>query len=88
MSYLKHAAGLADACTHCGGAGELYHPISIPTSNPNYPGYAYDEHVEPCSACSGTGENGMAPAHLEQAAEEHELITTQQEEQAWTPNAY
>lgn len=82
MSYLKST--ITDTCPHCGGSGEIITPISIPTSNPNYPGYAYDEAWEPCGPCNGTGDSGMAPAYLEQAHEEHQLITAQQEERAWT----
>src|SRR5690606_41951654 len=47
MSFIK--SSITDTCPHCGGSGEINTPISIPTSNPNYPGYAYDEHTEPRS---------------------------------------
>lgn len=72
MSFIK--SNLADDCARCNGVGETYHPISIPTSNPNYPGYAYDEAVEPCSACAGTGLEPDAPRWLEQVAEEHHAV--------------
>lgn len=84
MSYLKST--ITDTCPHCGGSGEIITPISIPTSNPNYPGYAYDEAWEPCGPCNGTGEDlqlVVTGPSLEQAAEEHQLITEQKENAIW-----
>lgn len=78
MSFIK--SNLADDCARCNGVGETYHPISIPTTNPNYPGYAYDEAVEPCPACAGTGIEPDAPRRLEQAHEEHEAVLQTREE--------
>lgn len=78
MSFIK--SNLADDCAHCNGVGEVYHPISIPTSHASFPGYAYDEHVEPCPACAGTGIEPDAPRWLEQAHEEHEAVIATREE--------
>ena len=80
-------AHVLDTCVHCGGSGERIHAASFATSHASYPGYAYDEHAEPCRPCEGTGLDQhyytQGPS-LEEAAEEHELITEQKEQSAWT----
>lgn len=79
MSFIK--SNLADECGRCRGAGEIITPISIPTTNPNYPGYAYDEAVEPCPACAGTGIEPDAPARFDRIAAEHQAINQTREQQ-------
>ena len=80
MSATKLLLGLTDPCGHCGGAGEL----TRPTTYYGAEGLEQDWHYEPCTACNGTGLSDTAPAWMDAAALEHELITTQQEEHTWT----
>lgn len=80
MSAIKLLLGLTDPCAHCGGASELTHPTTFYGPEGLELDYAY----EPCNACNGTGLSDTAPAWMDKAAEEHQLITTQQEEHTWT----
>lgn len=80
MSAIKLLLGLTDPCGHCAGQGE----VITPTTYYGAEGLEQDWHYEPCHACNSTGLSDTAPAWLDRAALEHELITTQQEENTWT----